>query len=33
MKLDEVYFWETDRVVGHEKRGKFQIFICSDDQH
>jgi hypothetical protein len=31
MKLGEVYFWETDQVIGREKRGKFQIFICPPD--
>jgi hypothetical protein len=31
MQLGEVYCWETDKAIGHEKRKKYQVFICLED--
>lgn len=31
MKLGEVFFWETDKAIGHQLRNKFHIFICEED--
>ena len=31
MNLGEVYFWETENVEGHDRRGKFHVFICAED--
>ena len=31
MNLGEIYLWETDRAQGHEKRFKYHIFICNDE--
>lgn len=31
MKLGEIYIWNTDKVIGHEARNKYHIFICCGD--
>jgi hypothetical protein len=31
MKLGQVFYWETDKAKGHDKRFKYQVFICDDD--
>jgi len=31
-RCGEVYFWETENVIGRDKRTKFHVFICPQDQ-
>jgi hypothetical protein len=31
MKTGDVFYWETTKARGHEKRFKYQIFICNAD--
>jgi hypothetical protein len=31
MKAGEVYYWETQKAQGHEKRFKYHVYICGPD--
>jgi hypothetical protein len=31
MNLDEVYFWETEKIEGYTTRRKYHVFICPKD--
>lgn len=31
MKLGEIYYWTTDKALGHDKRPKYHVFICPED--
>lgn len=31
MKIGEIYFWRTEKVIGREDRNKYHSFICLSD--
>ena len=31
MKIGEVYYWKTEKVIGHDDRNKYHVFICLAD--
>ncbi len=31
MQLGDIFYWETDKAVGHDLRNKYHIYICEDD--
>src|SRR5690349_2864608 len=31
MKLGEIFYWETDKAIGHKTRWKYHVFICEAD--
>lgn len=31
MKLGDVFYWETQKAVGHDSRSKFHVYICAAD--
>ncbi|MGI4765039.1 MAG: hypothetical protein ACRYGP_08235 [Janthinobacterium lividum] len=31
MKIGEVYYWKTEKVIGHDDRNKYHLFMCLAD--
>jgi hypothetical protein len=31
MKAGDVFYWETDKATGHDRRHKYHLYICEPD--